>query len=67
MIDPKEIEIKSLNPFPQGGQHVSVFPVGVRIEHVSGITVECDSERSQLRNRDKALRILELALTDPDL
>lgn len=52
--------ISSLNQTKQGGQHVGYVSPGVRVEHIpTGIAVECVGERSQMKNRDVCIEVIE--------
>jgi len=65
VIPPEDIKIEIWPPRNVGGQHVGTAS-GVKITHLpSGITVTCDYERSQHRNRAIALAALEGAITCP--
>lgn len=67
-LKPEEIEIQTTHSSGKGGQNVNKVETAVRMKHVpTGITVFSQTERSQLRNKEKAAQLLKSKLYQLEL
>ncbi len=64
-VNPADVKIESCKSSGAGGQHINKTESAVRLTHKpSGLVIECDQERSQLQNKERAFKILYTKLYD---